>query len=452
LDQRILIVDKDTRAHALAWKIARDRPGCELFVAPGNAGLGSLATPVPLWHEDIRGIVDWCRTVRPDLVIVGPCRPLRYGIVDALASEGIPALGPTKRGARLEASKGWAARLARAAGIPMPATHAFHTAGAADAFVERQARPYVVKPDGEALAAAVTVSDNVEDTHAAIDRIARKRMFGVQDARIVLQERVHGREIHVAVLTDGATHRIVHAVRGYKHARDGAQGTFTSGMGSHAPVSEMTPSIRAEIEARILTPLLAALRRRGVRYTGFIEVGLMLTAEGPVVLELNCRLGCPSANVILPLLRFDLLEAMEAAITGGLDVLDVPEPHGAAVCVMLRRRGAKEDQPRAIVDGLESAARAGVLVFHSLTAREDGIWLCEPGASLAVTGLGATVAEARERAYAAARRIRFLDADMRTDIAAEADWVGVPVGLPAPVPIPVAVAAPVSPIPVGSPS
>jgi phosphoribosylamine--glycine ligase len=424
MSERILIVDDYTRAHALAWKIARDRPGCELFVAPGNAGLEPLATLVPISPKDIHGIVDRCRELRPRLVVIGPLRPLREGIVDALSSIGIRALGPTALGAMIESSKAWAAQLALEAGVPMPATYAFQTADAADDFVEERGRPFVVKPDGEALAAGVSVSESVEATHAAIDRVARKLWYGPGGRSIILQERVSGREVQVAALTDGVTHRVIHAVRGYKRAKDGDLGPLTSGMGSHAPVDDLTPEVGAEIGARILAPLLAGLRRRGIRFRGFIEAGVMLTARGPVVLEFNCRLGNPSANVILPLLRFDLVEATEAVFTGRLESFEHLEPAGAAVCVVLRP-GAPGDPrtPSVVIEGLESASE-GSLVFHQRTARQDGRWLIPPNGALGITGLGATVSEAREHAYAAVRRIHFEGAEWRSDIAAEAGWVG----------------------------
>jgi phosphoribosylamine--glycine ligase len=428
--ERILIVDEATRAHALAWKISRDRPGCELFVAPGNAGIAPLASLVPIPVTDIRGIVDWCRRARPDLVIIGPCRPHRLGIVDVLSSDGIRAFGPTALGATIESSKAWAAELAVAAGVPMPGTHAFRSADAADAFVARQGRPFVVKPDGEALAASVSVNDSVEETHAAIDRVARQLLYGRAGARLVLQERVRGHELQVTSFTDGVTPRVIGAARSYKHAKDGDEGPFTSGMGSYAPVAEMTADLQAEIEARILAPLLAGLRRRGIRYIGFIEVGVMQTVYGPLALEFNCRLGDPTADVILPLLRVDLIEAVEAAFAGDAASFEIPEPSGAAVCVMMRRGGASgAPSASAVIDGL-GPADDRVVVFHSKTAREDGRWLFEPGAVLGVTGLGATVTEARRRAYAAVRAITYEGAEWRTQIGAEAAWVGVPVAKP----------------------
>ena len=362
--------------------------------------------------------------------MIGPCHPLRFGVVDALSAEGVPAVGPTALGATIESSKGWAAELALAAGIPMPATHAFDSADAADAFVTQQDRPYVVKPDGEAFAAAVTVSDSVEDTHAAIDRMSRMWWtYGATDARIVLQERVHGRELHVAALTDGTKHRVLHAVRGYKRPTDGDQGAFTSGMGSQAPVAEWTPDLRADVEARILTPLLAELRRRGIHYSEFIEVGVMLTADGPSCSSSTAASGShgqrhPPAPALRP--RRGHRSRDHGRTRGDRD----PEPVGAAVCVMLRRlrptEPADDLSDSVVIEGLESVDQRS-LVFHSETARQDGRWLFGPGAALAVTGIGATVPEARERAYAAVRHINFEGALWRTDIAAETVLAGVPV-------------------------
>lgn len=418
--ERILVIGGGGREHALCWRIRHDRPACELLAAPGNGGIAQLATLVPIAADDIDGLTAWCRDAAPELVVVGPDEPLARGLVDALDAIDIRAFGPTAAAARIESSKAWAAEVASAAGLPMPESHVFDSADAADSFVREHGGPYVVKADGLALGKGVFVCDSVAETHVAIDRLARRREFGTAGERLVLQERLQGREVSVFAISDGTTLRVIGSARDHKRLHDGDRGPNTGGMGAYTPVPDLGSAAQADIEATILVPVLAEMRRRGCPFVGFLYAGLMLTDEGPRVIEFNSRMGDPEAQVLLPLLGFDLVTAMTLATDGELSTLTFGPLTGAAVCVVLASGGYPLQYVTGrSIDGLDSAG-PGTIVFHAGTRRNDGRWLTTGGRVVGVTGLGATLAEARERAYAGARRILFEGVVMRSDIAAGA--------------------------------
>ena len=420
---RILVVGGGGREHALCWRLRRDRPAARLFAAPGNAGIAELATLLPLAADDVGGLAAWCREGTPDLVVVGPDEPLALGLVDRLAAQGTRAFGPTAAAARIEASKAWAAEVLAAAGVPRPETWVFGSPDEADAFVrDRQGAALVVKADGLARGKGVVVCDTPDEAHAAIDEVGRRRAFGAAGDRIVIQERLVGPELSVFALCDGRVARIIGMARDHKRLGDGDRGPNTGGMGAYAPVFDADAAapvgIEAGIEADILAPTLRELRRRGAPFSGFLYAGLMLTPSGPRVLEFNSRLGDPEAQVILPLLRFDLADAMLAAVVGGLSGFEPPRPQGAAVCVVLASGG----YPGAYQSGMEieglAALGPDVLAFHAATTRDGQRLLTAGGRVVGITGLGASLGEARERAYAGVGQVRFEGAVWRRDIAA----------------------------------
>jgi phosphoribosylamine--glycine ligase len=417
---RILVVGGGGREHALAWRIARDRPDAELFVAPGNGGTAELATNVPLVATDVVGIARWCRERSPDLVVVGPDDPLAAGIVDRLTADRVRVFGPTAAAARIEASKAWATELCREAGVPIPASAVFDDPDEADAFVRARDAVFVVKADGLAQGKGVIVPDDVSGTHAAIDRIGRRRAVGEAGARLLLQERLRGPEASVFAVCDGTDHRLIGVARDHKRIGEGDTGPNTGGMGAYTPLAEIGDPLLAEIDARIIEPVLRGMRAAGAPFTGFLYAGLMLTDGGPVAIEFNARLGDPEAQVVLPLLRFDLVAVMEAAIDGRLAELELAAPAGAATCVVLASGG----YPGAYRSGLPISGLGetdpATIVFQAGTREEDGRIVTSGGRVLAVTGLGANVSEATARAYAGAARITFEDMVRRGDIAAGA--------------------------------
>ena len=416
--QRILVVGGGGREHALAWRINQDRPEADLFAAPGNAGIGRLATLVPVAADDIDGILGWCAEHEPDLVVVGPDDPLAAGIVDALGGAGVRAFGPTAAAARIESSKAWAAEILASAGVPIPESHVFESADAADAFVDAEPRAWVVKADGLARGKGVIVPGSTADTHVAIDRVARRKDFGAAGSRVLLQERLTGPELSVFAICDGTDFHVIGVARDHKRLEDGDRGPNTGGMGAYSPVAGVGPELLGQIEATIIGPTLAAMREAGCPFVGFLYAGLMLTERGPVVIEFNSRMGDPEAQVVLPLLRFDLAAAMEAAIDGELAALDLAPPAGAAVCVVLASQGYPGSYEHGVeITGLDANGHANAITFHAATIEHFGRVTTAGGRVLGVTGLADTIAEARARAYARAGTIHFEGAVGRTDIA-----------------------------------
>jgi phosphoribosylamine--glycine ligase len=419
--ERILVVGGGGREHALCWRIHHDRPEAQLFAAPGNGGIGLLATLVPLAASDIAGIATWCREERPDLVVVGPDEPLALGLVDALAPHGIRAFGPTAAAARIESSKAWAVEVGRAAGLPMPASWAFDSADEADAFVATDPGPCVVKADGLALGKGVFVCDDPGEAREAIDRLMRRREAGAAGERIVIQERLAGPELSVFAISDGRVYRIIGAARDHKRLGDGDAGPNTGGMGAFSPVPDVDDALLDEVGASIIGPALDELAARGTPFVGFLYAGLMLTDRGPVVIEFNSRLGDPEAQVLLPRLRFDLVDAMCRVFDGSLADWQPAAPEGAAVCVVLASSGypGRPEVGRS-VGGLTDVAAAdpGRLLFHAGTRQDGGGWMTSGGRVLGVTGLGMTLEQARANAYAGVDAISFEGAQWRSDIAA----------------------------------
>jgi phosphoribosylamine--glycine ligase len=417
--ERLLVVGGGGREHAICWRLCHDRPDAQVFAAPGNDGIAAIATLVPLAANDVAGITAWCREQRPDLVVVGPDEPLALGLVDALSSEGIRAFGPTAAAARLESSKAWAVDVGRAAGLPMPASWVFDSADEADAFVSARGEACVVKADGLALGKGVIVCDGHVEAHAAIDRLMRRRETGAAGKRIVIQERLVGPELSVFAICDGRDFRVLGCARDHKRLGDGDSGPNTGGMGAFSPVPDVDDALLARVGSSIIGPVLDELAARGTPFVGFLYAGLMLTDRGPVVIEFNSRLGDPEAQVLLPLLRFDLVEAMSRALDGGLGDWQPDAPEGAAVCVVLASAGypGRPEVARQI-DGLAAAAaEPGTLLFHAGTRRDEERWVTTGGRVLGVTGIGATLDDALPRAYAGVEAISFEGAQWRTDIA-----------------------------------
>lgn len=415
---RILVVGGGGREHALCWRIRHDRPDAEIFAAPGNGGTPELATNVPVSAADIAGLTAWCDEHGPDLVVIGPDDPLAAGIVDALTAAGHRTFGPSAAAARIEASKAWAAEVCTAAGVPVPESHVFDDPDAAEAFVRERGDAFVVKADGLALGKGVIVPDTVAETVAAIDRLGRRKELGSAGDRLVLQQKLAGPEASVFAVCDGSEHRVIGVARDYKRIGDGDAGPNTGGMGAFAPVADVDAQTLEHIETRIISPVLAEMRRMGAPFTGFLYAGLMLTEDGPVVIEFNSRMGDPEAQVVLPLLTIDLVEAMELAIDGRLGELPPAAPSGAATCVVLASGGYPGDYETGLpIIGLADTG-PDTLVFQAGTVREGETVLTSGGRVLAVTGLGPTVASATARAYAGVDHVDFENAVWRGDIAA----------------------------------
>jgi phosphoribosylamine--glycine ligase len=400
---RVLVVGSGGREHALAWKLAQSPALSELHAAPGSPGIAELAECHPLRADDAEGILGLSRSLEVDLVVVGPEVPLVLGLADALRRFGVSVFGPSAAAARIEGSKAFAKEVMAEAGVPTPARLAL-------------ARPpCVVKADGLAAGKGVYVCR----TQAEVDDALRA--LSPVGGDVVVEELLEGPEVSLFAVCDGRDAVPLVSAQDFKRAFDGDEGPNTGGMGAYAPVPGVGPKEADELVARIHRPVLAELERRGAPFVGLLYAGLMLTADGPRVLEFNCRFGDPETQAVLPLLEGDLLEALGAAAAGDLGGVRIERAPGAAVTVVLAaERYPAEGDRGGTITGVEEARAAGALVFHAGTARHGQRLVTNGGRILGVTALGATVADARAAAYDAVDLIEFEGLRYRSDVAAAA--------------------------------
>ncbi len=416
---KVLVVGSGGREHALCWAIAAS-PLCDvLFCAPGNAGIAEEAECVPVAADDVDGLVALSREYAIDFVVVGPEAPLVGGLVDRLEAVGIKAFGPSAAAAALEGSKGFMKDLCARHGIPTAAYRRFDDADAAVAYIRAEGAPIVVKADGLAAGKGVTVASTVEEAVAAVEDAMVGGRFGAAGREIVVEERLEGEELSVFALCDGETVLTLASAQDHKAAYDGDEGPNTGGMGAYSPAPVMTEELAEEIETRILRPTIAAMRAEGRPYKGVLYAGLMITEDGPRVLEYNVRFGDPECQVLVPRLKSDLLPALVAAADGVLGAFDLRWHEDAALTVVIAAKGYPgEYEKGSTIRGVEAAAEEdGVIIFHAGTRRaEDGRLLAAGGRVLNVTARGPTVAEAQRRAYAAVERIHWPEGFYRRDI------------------------------------
>ena len=419
---RVLVVGSGGREHALAWSLSRSPRVTQLFVAPGNAGTAALAQNVPIAAADVPALVAFARAERIDLTVAGPEAPLVAGLVDALQAEGLRAFGPTATAARLEGSKAFAKRLMVEEGIPTATSATFDDYGAALAYLHRQRGAIVIKADGLAAGKGVTVCAAREEAEAALHQAMVERAFGAAGDVVLIEDCLCGEEVSLLAFSDGHTVLPLLPARDYKRVGDDDRGPNTGGMGGFAPSPYLPPALVEEVKRRVLVPAVEGLRRRGSPYVGVLYAGIMLTPLGPRVLEFNCRFGDPETQVLLPLLESDLVEVFLACLAGRLHEVALRWKPAHTVCMVLASQGypGHYETGRPITGIEEAAALPDVFVFQAGTARQDGQVVTAGGRVLAVTALGPTLEAARERAYAAAERIRFEGAHYRRDIARDA--------------------------------
>ncbi len=415
---KILVVGGGGREHALAATIRDDRPDADLRVAPGNPGTARIADNVPLADDDLDGLVDYAEQEGVDLTVVGPEAPLAAGLVDRLAARGLAAFGPTADAARIEASKAFANRLMVEHGVPTAEFEVFTDADRALGHVRERGAPVVVKASGLAGGKGALVCETLEEAENAVRELMVERRFGEAGDRVVVEERLEGPELSVFFLSDGRRAVPLLPSRDHKRAEEGGRGPNTGGMGAYAPVEDAPAELVEEVRRTIALPTLEALADRGSPYRGFLYCGLMLTDEGPKVIEFNCRMGDPEAQVVLPLTRSSLVEPMaEVARGGSLEGWKPDFRDGAALVTVLASGGYPLDYetgfPIRIPEGLEGEETR---VFHAGTARRDGELVTAGGRVLGVVGLGAHREEAAERSRAASDRIRFEGKHWRRDI------------------------------------
>jgi phosphoribosylamine--glycine ligase len=415
---RVLVVGGGAREHALCWKLAVSPLVDKLYCAPGNAGIAQEAECVPIAATDIDGLVAFARQQKIDFVVVGPEQPLTLGLVDRLEQGGIAAFGPTAAAAELEASKGFTKDLCTRAGIPTARYRRFTALEPALAYVRAEGAPIVIKADGLAAGKGVTVATTLAEAEAAVRDALEAGKFGVAGAELVIEECMVGEEASFFALVDGSHAVALASAQDHKRVGDGDRGPNTGGMGAYSPAPVLTPDLESEVMARIILPTVRAMRDEGRPFKGVLYAGLMLTREGPKLIEYNVRFGDPECQVLMVRLMSDLLPALMAARDGVLDKLDLRWFDQAALTVVMAAEGYP-DAPRigGEIKGLDAAAASeGVTIFHAATQEEQGRLVATGGRVLSVTAQADDIAGAQARAYRAIDRIDFPTGFCRRDI------------------------------------
>jgi phosphoribosylamine--glycine ligase len=416
---RILVVGSGGREHALCWSIAAS-PLCDkLFCTPGNAGIAQEAECVAIAVDDLAGTVEFARRERIDFVVVGPELPLVLGLVDRLGEAGIKAFGPSARAAALEGSKAFMKDLCAKHGIPTAAYGRFTAADDAKRFIRERGAPIVVKADGLAAGKGVIIAATVGEAEAAVDGMLTGGQFGAAGAEVVVEEFLLGEEASFFALTDGETALPLASAQDHKRAHDGDRGPNTGGMGAYSPAPVVTEAVAGDIMARIVRPTIAAMAAEGRPFKGVLYAGLMLTAQGPKLLEYNVRFGDPECQVLCVRLMSDLLPALIASADGVLRSFHLRWYDHAALTVVMAAKGYPDAYQKGTeIRGLDhAAALRDVTIFHAGTKRsDDGRVLATGGRVLNVTATGKTIAEAQKRAYEAVDRIDWPDGFCRRDI------------------------------------
>lgn len=419
--RRVMVVGGGGREHALAWKLRQSPRLGELFVAPGNAGTAALATNLDIRANDIDGLVAAAKEHRVELVIVGPEEPLARGLADRLQHEGIAVYGPSKDGARIEASKGWARQLCARYGIPHPAFAVFSDWRDARSYIMSLSRPPVVKADGLAGGKGSFVCRSKEEALEVVERLMRQEALGEAGRTVVVEERLEGPEVSAHAFTDGRNTIPMPMACDYKRLLDGDEGPNTGGMGAYSPAYWLDEITERAIHERVTEAVVQALAQEGVQYKGTLYPGLMITPKGPMVLEFNCRFGDPEAQVLLPRLKGDLLEICWAVANGSLEGVEVEWAPEACVGVVMASGGYPDEYQVGLpIYGLASAQGEGVIIFHAGTAlADDGrTVLTAGGRVVTVVAVASTISEARAKAYYAVQHIHFSRCHYRKDIAA----------------------------------
>lgn len=415
---KVLIVGSGGREHAIACGIAKSPKVEKIYCAPGNAGIASIAQCVPIGAMEFDRLADFAQEENIDLTVVGMDDPLVGGIVDVFESRGLRVFGPRKNAAIIEGSKAFSKDLMKKYHIPTAAYETFDNAGDALAYLENAKMPIVLKADGLALGKGVLICQNFEEAKAGVKEIMTDKKFGTAGDQLVIEEFMTGREVSVLCFCDGTHIKPMTSAQDHKRAKDGDQGLNTGGMGTFSPSPFYTEDIARFCEEHIYQPTMDAMRAEGRPFVGILFVGLMLTADGPKVLEYNARFGDPEAQVVLPRMSSDLVEAFEACIDGRLEDYPLAFEDNAAVCVVLASDGYPVHYEKGFeITGLEHFnGKDGYYCFHAGTAKKDGRIVTNGGRVLGITAKGKNLKQARENAYEATKLVDFKGKYMRRDI------------------------------------
>jgi phosphoribosylamine--glycine ligase len=419
---KILVIGSGGREHALVWKLKQAKTVERIFCAPGNAGTAALAENIAIPATDLLSLRDFAKQNAVDLTVVGPDDPLALGIVDLFKADKLRIFGPTKSAARLESSKIFAKELMRARKVPTAEARTFSDSAEALGYCEKLKYPVVIKADGLALGKGVIIAPDLAEAKATISAMMNEGHFGEAGRRIVIEEFLRGTECSLHALVDGKNYRLFESARDHKRAFDGDRGPNTGGMGAFSPANNWDPGVQSQFEDQVMRPLLDGLQKEGVVYNGLLYPGLMITENGPRVLEFNCRFGDPETQALLPRMKSDLVSLMQATIDGEIDRHSIEWDERASVTVVLASAGypGKYETGKKISGLADAAKLEGVHVFHAGTKKLNSDVVTSGGRVLAVTALGATVAAARDRAYDAVSLIHFDGCHYRRDIALSA--------------------------------
>jgi phosphoribosylamine---glycine ligase len=410
----------------MVWKLAQSPHQPELYCAPGNPGIAEYATCVEIAAEDVEQLLTFARNEKIDLTVVGPEAPLARGIVDRFQEHGLCIFGPTQEAAQIESSKAWAKQLMMDAGIPTAAYRVFSNLEEAKKYVLAQQAPIVLKADGLAAGKGVIVAKTTEEAIDALDTMMRDQAFGKAGAQVVVEQYLEGPEATIMAFVDGTTYRLMVPVQDHKPVFDGNLGPNTGGMGTYSPVPDVTDSVLSDVENRIIQPVLHALKERGIHYKGVLYTGIMLTQDGPFVIEFNARFGDPETQIVMPRLASDVLDIYTSIADPNSPVrlsdVSIEWKEDSAVCVVLAAKGYPGTYEKGqVITGIEASQseREGI-VFHAGTTRNGDHIVTNGGRVLGVTSLGSSLKDARKHVYTLIDSIKFDGMHFRTDIAKEA--------------------------------
>ena len=416
---KVLVVGSGGREHAVVKKLAENPEIERIYCAPGNGGISVQATPVDIKATDVEGMVAFAKKEGIDFAVVTPDDPLVLGMADAMEEAGVPAFGPSKKAAQIEGSKVFAKNLMKKYGIPTAKYKVFDDPGKVVEYIEREnCFQAVIKADGLALGKGVVIAKNLEEAKEAVHSIMEDKIFGKSGNQVVVEEFLTGKEVSVLAFTDSHTVSPMVSSMDHKRAYDNDEGPNTGGMGTIAPSPYYTADVAKRCIEEIFLPTVEAMKKEGCPFKGCLYFGLILTEQGPKVIEYNCRFGDPETQVVLPLLKTDLFTIMRAVRDEHLSELDIQWSTGAAACVVLASGGyPKKYETGFPIGGLdEDGGHPGVIVYHAGTKKQDGKFLTAGGRVLGVTGLGDNLPQALEKAYDAVKEITFEKVHYRTDI------------------------------------
>lgn len=417
---KVAVIGGGGREHTLAWKLAQSPSVDKLYAIPGSAAMSEVAQCVDIALSDLDAITDYAKNEGIDMLVVGPEVPLTEGIADLAQSKGLAVFGPNKAAAQMEGSKVFAKNLMKKYHVPTAAYASFTYGDAAKAYIKEQGAPIVVKADGLAAGKGVVVAQTEAEAIEAVNAMMEDRIFGASGGRIVIEECMVGEEASLLAFVDGKTIVPMISAQDHKRIFDNDEGPNTGGMGAYAPAPVVTPEIRKEVEEKILKPVVDGLKQEGITYQGCLYAGLMITADGPKVVEFNCRFGDPETQAVLPLLDGDLAQIMYACAKGTLTADMVHWKDAAACCVIMASAGYPASSHKGdVISGLDAVDKEDVMVFHSGTAKKDGQYVTNGGRVLGVTAVAGDLKSAIEKAYANVKRIHFDGQQVRSDIGAK---------------------------------